>query len=156
LDWIGTTEELQTITVLLISYRLAQNYSSSLPTFNRMVRKAGLTRKGLSALNLSELRTASLLFAIQRSPIRAVLSDCDPSCSFYHVVESKHAASSHFGLSLPRGYRPTLSIHEQGSIKISVLVQHIRQHGEFDQSNGPKSCQGWLRFNLRVLAVSSS
>jgi hypothetical protein len=53
LDWIGTTEQMQTITLPLLSYMLAQNFSTSLPAFNRMAHKAGLKRKDLSLLRSS-------------------------------------------------------------------------------------------------------
>jgi hypothetical protein len=56
LDWIGTTEEMQTTTLPLLSYMLAQNFSSSLPAFNRMAHTAGLKRTGLSVDTLEKLR----------------------------------------------------------------------------------------------------
>jgi hypothetical protein len=56
IDWIGTTEQMQTITLPLLSYMLVQNFSSSLPAFNRMAHKAGLKRKDLSADTLRKLR----------------------------------------------------------------------------------------------------
>jgi hypothetical protein len=56
LDWIGTTGEMQTTTLPLLSYMLAQNFSSSLPAFNRMAHNAGLQRAGLSEDTLGKLR----------------------------------------------------------------------------------------------------
>jgi hypothetical protein len=56
LDWIGTTEEMQTSTLPLLSYMLAQKFTSSLPAFNRMAHKAGLKRKGLSEDTLKKMR----------------------------------------------------------------------------------------------------